>query len=514
MSKDSQTSTAFTYFLLVFSAFLSSLTFAVLCTMVVLHAFSPRLLPVDWMSPLLYLLAGASSLAVASGAVHAWVKYPQHRRTLLVVTLITVGMFVVHLYTINSPATKDCFDSGRNVSGCVMDEVYYVPAAQTLLAGNKCAPYADNCNLEHPFLSKAFVAAGMAMFGGNVFGWRFFQVLLGTLSLPVLFGLCWTVTKNRSLSILATIFFAMDTLFFVHASIGVIDVHAVFFALLAFLLYFSGLRLWKLDSFVLAGVALGLSGLSKETSIFFVLFLLSYNLLVGPGGTRARVLSSVKILAAVAIVFVVGLQLYDSLFAPSQTFVDHLKFIFSYGGSLRGDGWIDSILHTPITPLNWFLYYSPIGYLVTTVTVNSGSTSSTYIGVGYYGVTNKIETWLTFLWAPYVIYLLYKVWRRKLSETELLDIGNDYKLAVFALLLLAWTFFPYLGLYLYGRVTYPYYMIQSVPAVAVGCAYFVTRRWFPKVMIYVLVSAVIGLFIVFYPDKDFLPTWIRVLLGR
>lgn len=507
-------------FLTVFFTILSFLTLGTLCFAVILHAAYPELLSPASLSLLVYLLAGGAVAATTVGTAYAYLKYPQYSRAILFIVLVTAGIFLVHLYTINAPPTADCYDATRGVSGCVMDEVYYVPAAQTLLAGTKCAPYADNCNLEHPFLSKAFVAAGIQIFGLNDFGWRFFQVLLGTLSVPLLFGLCWMLTKKEAFSYLATIFFATDTLFFVHSSIAVIDVHAIFFALLAFVLYFSTVRFWKFDKFLLAGVALGLSGLSKETSIFFVLFLLTYNLFFGQGTNRTRLISTLKIAVAVAVVFVVGLQLYDSLFAPSLTFADHLKFMLSYGSSLKGGGWTDGLLKTLITPLDWFLYYTPVGYLVTTVTVQSGGITSSYVGVGYYGVSDRIVVWLTFLWAPYVLYLVYRKWRqsRRTGEQPLaaepVELSNEYRLAVFSLLLLAWTYLPYLALYFYGRVTYPYYMIQSIPALAVGCSYFVTRQWFPRLMVYVLAGAVVGWFFIYYPDKNFLPTWIRVIIGR
>ena len=63
----------------------------------------------------------------------------------------------------------------------------------------ECAPYQDNCNLEHPWLSKAFIAAGIAIFGDNTFGWRIFNVILGTFSIPVLFGVCWMATEEPAL---------------------------------------------------------------------------------------------------------------------------------------------------------------------------------------------------------------------------------------------------------------------------------------------------------------------------
>ena len=53
----------------------------------------------------------------------------------------------------------------------VFDEIHYVPAARALLALN--APL----NTEHPLLAKEFIAAGIALFGDNCFGWRFFSTI-------------------------------------------------------------------------------------------------------------------------------------------------------------------------------------------------------------------------------------------------------------------------------------------------------------------------------------------------
>ena len=108
-----------------------------------------------------FVLAGVSSASVVTGLAYAVLSYPAYRKTILLLTLIVLGLLGAHLYTINLPNTANCTDSSKGVQGCIMDEVYYVPAAQTMLSGEKCAPYADNCNLEHPFLSKAFIAAGI-----------------------------------------------------------------------------------------------------------------------------------------------------------------------------------------------------------------------------------------------------------------------------------------------------------------------------------------------------------------
>ncbi|MBI3115948.1 MAG: glycosyltransferase family 39 protein [Thaumarchaeota archaeon] len=496
-------------FSFVLSAVLALASSFVLLFLVALHAYSPILVPIPLLFPPAYILAAMSAASAFLGTTHLFMTRPELRRAILFLLLLTGGILVSHFYIIGVPATADCYSEEKQVYGCIMDEVYYVPAAQTLLSGTKCEPYLDNCNMEHPFLSKAFIAAGIQIFGLNVFGWRSFQVLMGSMSIPVLFAICLAISPNRRLAYYASLFFAFDTLFFVHSSIAVIDAHAIFFALLSFLVYLRGTRIWRLNRYVLSGIFLGLSGLSKETSIFFVLFLLSYHSLFGDGAFRKRIYGSMKILVCVVVVFALGTQIYDSLFTTSavHSFLDHVRFILSYGSSLTGKGWTDSQLGTPITPIDWMLYYTPIGYLVTTVTVNSPSGTISYIGAGYYGITNKLETWLTFLWAPFVLVVLAK---RSLVERA----SRDFRAAAFALVWFLWTYFPYIILYALGRVTYPYYIIQAIPAIAIGCAYVTTRDWFPRVMAWVFLAATFGWFFLYYPYKEFLPVWLRILLGR
>jgi dolichyl-phosphate-mannose-protein mannosyltransferase len=504
-------------FIVVFLAALSLIDLVSMLAAVGLHAYAPASVPTWFLAPMAFILAGASAAGVVLALVFALLSYPAYRTTILLLTMIVLALLGAHLYTINLPDTANCHDATKNVDGCIMDEVYYVPAAQTLLAGEKCAPYADNCNLEHPFLSKAFVAAGIAIFGNGTFGWRIFEVLLGTFSVPVLFGICWSMTKNARLALYASFLLAFETLFFVHSSIAVIDVSAIFFALVGFLFYFAKVRWWKFTPITLTAIAFGLSALSKETAIMLFLVLAGYHLLFGEGSRERRVTSTMELILLVFLVFAVGLQVYDSLFGAgaATTFLGQIDFILRYGASLTmtpsSQGWIDTVLNTPITPLNWITYYSPIGYLITNVRVTAGSTSYAYVAAGYYGITNQFEVWMAYLWGAYVVYL----WRKTrgatfASEQE----GRDFRIARLALFWFLVVFLAYVGLYLYGRITYPYYFIQAVPALAMGAAYFLTRSWFPRGVSYIVLAGVFIWFFIFYPDKSFLPDQVRVWLGH
>ena len=585
------------------------------------HAYVPGA-PTGVLDPMTYVLAGASGAAVLSGLLYSLLRYPAHRRTVLLLSLIVVGLLAAHMYTINNPplsasgtlagvigrtasdnqvtlttvlhgsqldvavadtggsaigslslavggvalpqsgfavqpsatspiqpgsqdsgswtlapghsasVTLDyqyltCYATDKKVDGCIIDEVYYVPAAQTLLSGEKCAPYADNCNLEHPFLSKAFIAAGISIFGNDGFGWRFFNVILGTFSIPLLFGICWVVSKNERLALYAAFLLAFETLFFVHSAIAVIDVGSIFFSLLGFLFYFSGFSWWKLDSMMLTGVAFAVAALAKETTIFIFITLVLYHLFFAPGTRRQVFGSTAELLLVVFVVFAVGMQAYDGAFGAgvATTFIGQIDFILRYGSSLvmtpkgcplfkacdpSSMGWIDSTFNTPITPLNWITYYSPIGYLVTNVRVTSGSTSFSYVSTGYYGVTNQFEVWLVYIWGAYVVYLLFKNRGRFAAESD----SREFRLAGFAFLWFMVVFLGYCGLFLYGRVTYPYYLISAVPALSTGAAYLLTRAWFPRPVAYILLAGVFLWFFIFYPDKSFLPVQVRAWLGH
>jgi hypothetical protein len=90
----------------------------------------------------------------------------------------------------------------------------------------------------------------------------------------------------------------------------------------------------------------------------------------------------------------------------------------------------------------------------------------------------------------------------------------SFRLARFALLWFVFCYFPYIALYYYGRITYPYYILPAIPAISIGCAYLLTRKWFFQEVAYVLLAGVFLWFFLYYPDKSFLPGQLRAILGH
>ena len=443
----------------------------------------------------------------------------------------------------------DCYSTSSHEYGCIMDEVFYVPEGMGILNGQQCAtgPGAPtNCHMEHPPLVPAMLAAGMAVLGEfNSAGWRLFPSLLGAFSIPLLFGIAWKVSGSKRVAMVSAVLLALDVMFFSQSGAAVLDIPEVFFALAAFFAYFAGLRWWKFDKYVVSGILLGAAGLAKETAVFLALALLSYILLFGEGRRTERLYSVMKTTLVVALVFAAGVQVYDSTMAyhAVPTFVQQVEYVISYGSGLTDGcpwacGWKDATLGTYITPFSWLTYYSAVGYFVTSVSVCPSTVAGvcqggyTYVSVGYYGVTTFLETWTLYVWIPLLAYVLYGYRKASKAQPRIEDFGGDappaqplagdppqgteapgeVKLARFTLLYFAWGYLPYVALFLAGRVTYPFYFVTAVPAVALGTAYWTTRSWFPRWLLGVYLAFVFLFFLVYFPDKGFLPVWLRVIL--
>ncbi len=463
-------------------------------------------------------------------------------------TNLTLAYQSLNCYKTTSPAEF----------GCIMDEIFYVPEGMAMYQGQVCT--AGNgaptyCHLEHPPLVPMLIASGMAVFGEfNSAGWRFMPALLGTFSIPLLFGIAWKVSGSKKIACISAILLGLDVMFFSQSSAALLDVPEIFFGLAAFFAYFAELKVWKFDKHVIAAVLLGVAGLAKETAIFMALALLTYVLLFGEGKRLHRVRNILLMALVIGLVFSAGLEAYDATLtitpAPGGTgcqlssanFLGQIDYTLCYGSELIAEHlscitagyWCkypNDPKGTPILPTDWVTYYSPVEYYATSVSVCPTSVGGvckggaySYVALAYYGVTNFLETWTIYVWIPLVGYTLYRSFRRRQpsldqfafesSESQAASNPGELKLAAFALILFVWSYVPYLFLFAAGRVTYPFYFLPAVPAVALGCTYWLSRSWFPKWLMYVYLVMVFVFFFVYFPEKGFLPDWLRVLIGH
>ena len=157
-------------------------------------------------------------------------------------------------------------------------------------------------------------------------------------------------------------------------------------------------------------------------------------------------------------------------------------------------------------------YYSPIGYLITNVSVTSADRE---LHLRLRWVLRHHQPVRGLAGLP-----LGRLHRLPLAEEQGAARSRpsrtrrDFRLARLALVWFLVVFLAYVALYFYGRVTYPYYFIPAVPALAIGAAYFLTRSWFPRPVAYIFLAGVFLWFFIFYPDKASSPTQVRVWLGH
>ncbi|MFC1992407.1 phospholipid carrier-dependent glycosyltransferase [Chloroflexota bacterium] len=321
--------------------------------------------------------------------------------------LLVLITLILHFSIINQPDTL------------VFDEQHYIEDARSIIEGN------DTLRPEHPPLGKVFIASGILLFGDNPLGWRFFSILFGTICIVLFYLICRKLDMPKGASLIATFLLSLDNLSFVQSSVAMLDVYSFAFMLGAFLLYLNG-------GYLLSGVSVGLSALSKITGVLALPAICLHWVLARR--TRFRwFLASVFLAPISFLVFLPSLDLIVSgkPFDP----IGQTKDMLTSMSSLT----FTTITHEAASyPWDWiwrpqimFYWYEPH-----------------YIG------TVSFTIWA--LIVPAVGYMLYRTIK-----------GN--KASIFGLSWFASTYLVWIPLILItDRICYPYYFYPSVGAVCIG----------------------------------------------
>lgn len=183
------------------------------------------------------------------------------RRDWLIILGLTLAAATLRFWNLGYPPT------------IIFDETYFAKFAYDYLTNT---PLFD----AEPPLAKYIIALGEYLFRSNpyenlnAFGWRFMPALFGTAVIPLMYALAKRLFGGVVVPTLAAVFALLDGLLLVESRTALIDIFAVFFNLLTYLLFLLSLQARdKARSIVfltLAGISLGLGLAVKWITLAFI----------------------------------------------------------------------------------------------------------------------------------------------------------------------------------------------------------------------------------------------------
>jgi len=390
--------------------------------------------------------------------------------------------FALHMFAIAS--TPDSM---------IFDEVHYVPSAVATLN-------LQSANLEHTPLVKIFIAVSIRLFGNWWFAWRFPIVLFGLATL-VVFYLLAKRFMLPNYALLSTAFLSFDVMFFVHSSIYILDVPAIFFGVLGLELYFAKRYKW-------CAAALGLSFLCKELGLFFMFIVVIYHLAAHLRLKSIKTFTKRMIataLIAISVFLLVGgggLWTYDAIYQPITNPVVinnvHVNILQDVNGTpintttmtVVSTMWssvnnpIEHLLYawkyfTALVPAvetsdkdlrpswGWILPFGDVfnspHYLVVAVTVGS----DTHITLNWVAQINPL---IAYAFLPLLGLTVFDFLRKRGKSI-------DYLYIIWALV----TYIPWLvDSLFFTKMTFNYYFLYTIPVICLGLGWAYSRL-LPKI---------------------------------
>ena len=315
----------------------------------------------------------------------------------------------------------------------VFDEVYHAFTAQEYLKNNKEAwewwttpPPGVAFEWTHPPLAKEIMAISMYVLKSDSgWAWRLPGVLMGTISVYLVYLLGKKLFKNDTPALLAAFLFSLDGLNFVQSRTGMNDIYFITFIL-------SSLYLFLSKRFLLSAVFLGFSLSSKWASVYsYIIFI--------------PLLALNKQTKKIAIFLTVPLIVYFFTYLPFFTldhtadqFVELHKQMWWYHTSLKASH--DYASHALSWPLNLY----PVWYFVD---------YKDNLIANIFASGNPLLFWLGSL---SIIVTLWEAFRKKSLNLFVIVLG-------FFAFWLPWIVSP--------RIMFLYHFSPSVPFLCLSLAY-------------------------------------------
>lgn len=402
-----------------------------------------------------------------------------------VLPLVLMGALIIRISYLDLPR-----------GSLIFDESYYVNAARILLgwAVQPGAHYAGataglDPNLEHPPLGKLLIALSMQVFGDNGIGWRIPSVIASMVALIATYGIVRAAGESAWLGILVVALLGFENLTLVHSRIGTLDMMALAPTLVAAWLALRSRWAW-------AGVFLALGLLIKLTALYGLLAIVGM-ILLGCLETWRRErqirLADLRPAILVSVVSVslalAGLWAMDARYTKYTSPFEHVGYMFKYGANLRTPVDRAGICSTNDSlPWEWPFNQCQITYLRVDVTVRNGDKVVSKVpSIDFRGAMNPLLAGAIPL---ALLMTTWLAWRRK------------NRLALWAVVWAAATYIPYVGLSLINqRITYIYYVLPVIPALAMAVAMLLRRARLPNVVTIGFVLLYVAGFAAYFPFR-------------
>ncbi len=349
--------------------------------------------------------------------------------------LITLGMHLTIVTQVNE---------------LILDEAHYVKDARSIILTQV------DQRPEHPPLAKLVIVAGIDTLGDNPWGWRMPGIIMGTISIALLYIICRRLGMSRRGSSIAAALFSFDNFVFMIASVAMLD---VFFLTLT--LAFFALYLYR--QYVLSGIFMALAALAKLFAAMAAPALLIHWLFTKTKQTRWFALT--VILAPIA--FLAFIVIFDFAFNHQlENPLTRIQTMLSMTGSLT----FGNVTHPSLSrPWAWLLNYQPMAF---------------WYNPGYYAGLSPI---LWVLMIPTALFMLYKAIKR--------DDAGLFGFAWFFSTFLLWIPISIIT----NRVSFVFYFYPTIGALCLGLGLAADKimNWLPSRSSRLKIPVLIGLSIFF-----------------
>ncbi len=271
------------------------------------------------------------------------------------------------------------------------DDYLFVVSAENYMERGQIGP----SMIHHPYLRNILIYLSTKTLGKGPLGVYGPSLIAGILSVLILYLLSTEITKDRSVSLLAMFFLAIDPLHISFSRQAIQETTTLFFILLGLYLFFIFLKNNKTLFLTLSGISFGLGAASKWQALFPLLYCIVY-LIISCKKDSIRYISHLTILP-----FTVYLMTFIPWFLRGYDIFEWInlqKQLYYLNKVLVNP--VEEAIRNPGKPVLWFIV--PTGYGMFTYAKNE---PNVMIAIG-----NPL-TWL--LTVPGIIYLILSQERRK-----------------------------------------------------------------------------------------------------